>query len=386
MGKTNINNCAETMMSWESNWEDFKTNLPHKKDPYNKRNWGTTNHSICSFYGKLKPSISNILINTFTEEGGSILDPFCGSGTIPFEAAMNGRKSYSIDINPISIVLTNSKVKLTSYSKVMEIIADLANFISTFQVSEETFTRASEFGFNKKIVDYYHEQTFLDILGARQYFMQTENTAEIYLVKACLIHVLHGNRPYALSRNSHPITPYAPTGEFVYKNLIEKLTEKVVKVLMEKEKYTIKEGEVFHSDILKNWDPSIQDLDAIITSPPFFDSTKYYQTNWLRSWFLGWEYQDFEREKDLFVDTIQKRSMEVYDVVLAKCKERLKTNGVVVFHLGKSGKKDMGEEIKLYAKKYFTKIELFNEDVSTIEKHEINDKGSVSIHQYLVMV
>lgn len=373
------------MIDWNRNWEDFKTNLPHKKPPYKKRNWGTSNHSICSFYGKLKPAISNILIETFSEVGSSILDPFCGSGTIPFEAAMNERKSYSIDINPISIVLTNAKVKVTSSKKTIAIIDELSDFIANYTPSKLEIKKAREFGFNKKIVDYYHEQTFVEILSARQFFKEREISPENYLVKACLIHILHGNRPYALSRNSHPITPYAPTGEFVYKNLIEKLSEKVEKVLSEKENYELNEGEVFHSDILKHWDDSIQDIDAIITSPPFFDSTKYYQTNWLRSWFLGWETEDFEREKDYFVDTIQKKSMNVYDTVLGKCKERLKANGVIVFHLGKSAKKDMGEEIRSYAKKYFKKIELYNEDVSSLEKHGINDKGSVSTHQYLII-
>jgi hypothetical protein len=44
-------------------------------------------------------------------------------------------------------------------------------------------------------------------------------------VFASLLHVLHGNRPYALSRRSHPLTPYAPTGPVEYKSLLRKLEE-----------------------------------------------------------------------------------------------------------------------------------------------------------------
>ena len=47
------------------------------------------------------------------------------------------------------------------------------------------------------------------------------------MVFAAFLHVLHGNRPYALSRNSHPLTPYAPTGDFVYKNVIQHITDKI---------------------------------------------------------------------------------------------------------------------------------------------------------------
>lgn len=372
-------------MNWINNWNDFKVNEPFKNPPFNKRNWGTTNHSICSFYGKLKPSISHFLIKTFTQEGSNVLDPFSGSGTIPFEGAMNNRNTFAIDINPISIVLTNAKVKSINVKYVDVIMNDLSDFIDKCILTKEEISRASIFGYNKTLVEYYEPSTFHEILKARRFFKSLNNTSEKYLILACLIHILHGNRPYALSRKSHPITPYAPSGDFEYKSLISKLNNKLNKVVLELNNYKIKEGNVYHSDILLPWNNEIDNIDAIITSPPFFDSTKYYQTNWIRSWFLGWEFEDFDVEKTKFIDTIQKKSMDVYDDILKQSKERLRKDGVVVFHLGKSPKKDMGEVISKYAKPYFNKIELFNEDVSNLEKHGIEDKGSVSVHQYLIM-
>jgi methylase of polypeptide subunit release factors len=373
------------MTNWKEKWKSFQQNEPYKQPPFNKRNWGAGNHSLCSFYGKLKPAISHHLIKTFTDEGSSILDPFCGSGTISFEGAMNKRKTYSLDINPISIVLTSAKVKNINIDKVYKNLYHLSQHIENSVIDEAILKRAQSFGFNKKLVDYFEEKTFSEILKARNYFASAEKTPEHYFILACLIHILHGNRPYALSRNSHPITPYAPTGEFIYKNLISKLVDKLNKSLTDLTNYTITEGEVFHGDILDTWDYSINNINAILTSPPFFDSTKYYLINWIRSWFLGWEFEDFEKEKMKFIDTIQKKSMSVYDDILRQAKDRLTSDGVVVFHLGKSHKKDMGEEISKYAKRYFNSVEIYNEDVSHVEKHGIEDKGSVNIHQYLVM-
>ena len=43
-------------------------------------------------------SIGFHLIDTFVPDGGTIFDPFAGVGTIPFEASLNGKKSYGIDI------------------------------------------------------------------------------------------------------------------------------------------------------------------------------------------------------------------------------------------------------------------------------------------------
>ena len=76
------------------------------------------------------------------------------------------------------------------------------------------------------IPEFYHERTLREVLAARAFFRQTrDDSAEWSLLMASMLHILHGNRPYALSRRSHPITPYAPTGEAVYKSVVEKLAE-----------------------------------------------------------------------------------------------------------------------------------------------------------------
>ena len=67
---------------WLQNWSDFKSNLPHKNEPYSKRNWGSSLHSLCSYQGKLKPSIAHHLITCFSSEGDLVMDPFSGSGTL----------------------------------------------------------------------------------------------------------------------------------------------------------------------------------------------------------------------------------------------------------------------------------------------------------------
>jgi hypothetical protein len=342
------------MKDWKLNWEDFKENQPYKNEPFNKRNWGHPNHSICSFFGKLKPSITHFLVKTFTNENDNVFDCFSGSGTVPFESALNNRNSFAIDINPISVVITSAKIGILNRNIITSELQNLKEYIEKETVETSLLKKANEFGFNKKLKEYYHHDTLNEIILAREYFKKNRNnTSDQNLIIACLLHILHGNRPYALSRNSHPITPYAPTGDYIYKNLIEKLSEKLFKSLLQYESSVIKPGKIYENDILKEWPSDIQNLNAIITSPPFFDSTKYYLTNWLRSWFLGWEFEDFEKEKNYFIDTIQKSTFSPYDKILKKCKERLDKNGVVVFHLWKNEKKDMAKAIIPYAKRIF---------------------------------
>jgi len=371
----------------EIKWDMFKESLPHLQSPYNKRNWGSSLHSVCSYQGKMKPALAFKLVEVFSEPGDKVLDPFSGSGTIPFEAALNGRVSYGMDIGGLATSLSNAKIKAPCREDVTKIIERLEAHIKESKPSKKATKDSQEVKFNKTIPDYFHEDTFEEILCARDFFSSNHKPedANWALVMSCMMHILHGNRPYALSRNSHPITPYAPTGEFIYKNVVEKLWAKVNKSLDTERSNAFTNGHCYQADILAPWPEEIADLDAIITSPPFFDSTKFYMTNWMRYWFSGWSKTDFETQPKSFIEVIQKKSFDAYDFIFSQCHERLKKGGYAVFHLGHSDKCDMSESLKPYAKKYFEIIDSFNESVEHCERHGIADKGSVKGHQYLIL-
>ena len=78
------------------------------------------------------------------------------------------------------------------------------------------------------------------------------------------------------------------------------------------------------------------DLDAIITSPPFFDSTRFHTANWMRLWFAGWEASDFVEKPATFVDERQKRSFAIYDSIFSQGAERLKPGG----YFGRSSRQE----------------------------------------------
>ncbi|WP_447636915.1 DNA methyltransferase [Flavobacterium microcysteis] len=371
--------------SIDNEFEKFLMELPFKEFPYSKRNWGDPLHSLCSFSGKLKPSLAHHLINKFTSEGEKVFDFFSGSGTVPFEASRQSRISFGLDINPIAVAISKGKIGIPNEVDCMNILLDLRNHIENFIPEPATIEKAKFFGFNKTLIEYYHENTLIEILKARDFFKNYPNKNDsYYLILGSLLHILHGNRPYALSRRSHPITPYAPTGEYEYKNLCEKLSDKVFKGLKSVKNESFNRGNIYKGDIMDNWDEEIKDINAIISSPPFFESTKFYLTNWIRSWFMGWETEDFEKEKDTFIETRQRKSFELYNDIFIQAKQRLTTDGIMILHLGKSDKKDMGEVLLPIAKKYFNSAKLYNEDVSMVENHGMTDKGSVNVHQYIL--
>ncbi|MBN1436183.1 MAG: hypothetical protein JW936_03840 [Sedimentisphaerales bacterium] len=383
--RSNSHKKAKKLTFFEQ-WKDFKQNLPHQKQPYAKRNWGSALHSICSYQGKMKPSLAHHLVGTFVPDGGSILDPFAGVGTIPFEAALMGMKSYAFDVSPAAFAICAAKLQNSTLKTCQSLIKQLAEYIDKFVLAKDDLSAVASFGFNGRIIDYFHKDTFREIMAARSFFGSiSPNCPGRNMVLSCMLHILHGNRPYALSRRSHPITPFSPTGETEYRSLIEKLRQKVHRCFDTVLPDQYEPGKCFFQDATENWPNEVGELDAIITSPPFFDSTRFYLANWMRLWFCGWNDVDFKTRPQGFVDERQKHDFAVYEAVFRQSRERLRTGGVMVMHLGKSSKCDMAERLTEISQRWFNVVDLFLESVVHCESHGIRDKGTVSDHSYLVL-
>ena len=371
---------------WSAEWDSFKENLPHQKTPFRKRNWGNARHSLCSYPGKLKPAIAHHLVQTFVPEGGRVLDPFAGVGTIPFEAALADKLAYGFEISPAAFAIASAKVQCPTEEGCEAVIKTVKNFIKCNSTTDQETTEVNQLGFNGKIAEYYEPQTLSEVILSRRYFqIHSPETPEDRFVFASLLHILHGNRPYALSRRSHPLTPYKPTGSYEYRPLIDRLRAKVQRSLAENLPVDFRSGKIFFQNATSWWPKEVDQLDAVITSPPFFDSTRFYLANWLRLWFAGWSARDFDTCPSVFIDEQQKKSFDIYIPILRQARERLKSDGVVVLHLGKSAKCDMAAHLQKLSKRWFRSADLFDESVAHCESHGIRDKGTVTSHQYLVL-
>ena len=371
---------------WSHDWKIFKERLPHQQGEYGKRNWGHPLHSLCSYQGKMKPSLAAHLVRTFTTSGDKMLDPFSGVGTIPFEAALYGVESWGFDISPPAIHITAAKIGKCSTRNCEKLLKRIEKYLQENGVDKADLKVAKTIRFNGELKSYFHKKTFNEILVVRRFFMENPpSTPSESLVFASLLHILHGNRPYALSRRSHPITPFAPTGDTEYRALIPRLRDKVERSLVTPIPDGFLYGHSISQDATKRWPEHINQLDAVITSPPFFDSTRFYMGNWMRLWFCGWEANDFKERPMVFMDERQKRSFGVYNPIFRQCRERLKSGGVVVFHLGASKKCDMARELARIAKIWFRVADIYTESVAHCESHGIRDKGAVASHQYLVL-
>src|SRR6185369_5698817 len=75
------------------------------------RLWGHSLHPMCSYLASFPAALSHAFITRYSRPGDVVLDPFSGRGTVPLQAAAEGRIGVGNDLNPFAHLLTAAKVE-----------------------------------------------------------------------------------------------------------------------------------------------------------------------------------------------------------------------------------------------------------------------------------
>jgi len=349
--------------------------LPYKQGDYESRHWGHNRHSLCSYPSKLTSSIPHHLIQLFTQEGETVLDPMAGVGTIPFEASLNGRRGIGIDLSPLAYTITRAKLKSYDPIEVRFALRELKKYIQNY--SEDFDVSSVE----EEIQEFFHDKTLQEILAAQDFF-KNKDEDKYFLLRACTSHILHGNRPYALSRRSHNVIPIPPKGEFEYKPLIDSLSDKIERTLKYNTPSEFIDGTAYQTNAFE-LNQVISSADAIITSPPFLKTTEFLRQNRVRLWFNGWNYEKQEEMKEQFLEN---QELSKYVELLSCFNECLDAGSLCVIHTGVVNGNDMALEFAEKAPNYeFSPLGVVYENTEAMESQGRTDRGSTKEHQFLIL-
>ena len=355
--------------------------LPYREGEMSARNWGHRRHSLCSFPSKMKPALASTLVDLFSLSDSVVLDPFGGSGTVPFEAALQGRVAISNDLSPLAHAIGSAKLKPPSAGECNHLLAELEATL------KEGAADADLSAMEPEIHEFFHRRTAREIIVARQCLSSRSDNFHsddaALFVTACLAHILHGNRPYALSRRSHNIIPIPPKGRKEYKPLMASLRAKCERVLGSPLPPTFRAGKTLRGDAteLALADASV---DVVVTSPPFLGSTHFLRQNRLRNWLLGWSYAEQERRRDDFLE--HKPNLSPYTAIVAEMRRVIRPGGLAVFHLGIVKNENMAELLAPYfLDAGFAELGTVWEGTGDLETHGRSDRGSTHTHGMVVL-
>jgi DNA modification methylase len=95
-------------------------------------------HSLHPYPAKFPPQLPKKILKEYGTKGQTVLDPFCGSGTTLVEARIFGANAMGVDVNGLSVLL--SQVKATplfeeQFSAIKKFIADIENTVFQWKFS-----------------------------------------------------------------------------------------------------------------------------------------------------------------------------------------------------------------------------------------------------------
>ena len=373
---------ATETASIESLAARFQQDLPYKHEPFTKRNWGHPLHSLCSYQGKLKPAMAHWLVRHFCRPGQRVLDPLGGVGTIAFEAALAGLDAVSNDKSPFAATVAKAKLAPPSISEASEAFGRWWALVEAVPERDLDFA-STTFGLNGSVSDFFHERTLVELLRARAVFAgRAAWSGPDCFIWAALLHVLHGNRPYALSRTSHPITPFHPKGPRLYKSVRQKVWQRIESALSVPLPADFRPGTGLLGDFRDIPKYTSGQFDAIITSPPFL-GMRFDRPNWLRLWFCGWGEEDFHKTSLTFLERQQTKSTDVYREFFLAMRTLIAESGLLIIHIGGADGDRLISALRTLGQDAFALKAEVKENVQAVEQHGIRDKGLTTHHHLL---
>jgi len=254
-------------------------------------------HQLAPYVGKMKSAMARALILAYSGEGDTVLDPFCGSGVVPFEALLLGREAIGNDLNPYAHVLTMAK--LTAPQGLRDALSRASDYVQEAQATADGLCLDAV---PKWVREFFHPQTLRETVAVFGLLRQRGE----YFFQACILGILHHVRPGFLSYPASHLVPYLRTKlyppekfpqMYAYRDLKSRFLAKVRRAYR---RYSPPDTRLHWRVLQENaMHLSIPggSVDAIVSSPPYFGALDYGRDNRLRLWFLGVEdYKTVEAE------------------------------------------------------------------------------------------
>ncbi|MDP7669124.1 MAG: DNA methyltransferase, partial [Alphaproteobacteria bacterium] len=244
-------------------------------------------HEI-SYRACFKAQLPEFFISRLTSPGDTVYDPFMGRGTTPIQAALMGRKAIGVDINPLSVALTEPRLLQQRLSDIEERLKNI-DWSYSGNVDDE-------------LLVFFHRETLKQIYALRSWFLDRKESNQLdptdLWIRMVAINRLTGHSPGFFSVYTMPPNQAVTVDTQKKINMRRaQIPQKkdVPSLILKKSRSLLKDGTITESPgytlmvASANSTPNIDatSVDLVVTSPPFLDVVQYADDNWLRCWFLN---------------------------------------------------------------------------------------------------
>ncbi len=246
------------------------------------------------YYAMFPVDFAFEIIDTYTQKGDRVLDPFVGRGSSIYAAAAKDRTGCGIEINPVGWVYSSVKLRPTAKERVLKRLCEIASKAEEIDIEQANLSEFFSCAYTPKVLRF--------LLSARQNlrWRARESKIDRTLMAFILVH-LHGKRSSSLSnqmRDSKAMAPDYSVRWWKEREMTPPLIDPVP-FLEQRILWRYKKGKPeLSGDILLGDSISIlasniqrkafsEPFDLLFTSPPYYSVTNYHCDQWLRLWMLG---------------------------------------------------------------------------------------------------
>lgn len=237
-------------------------------------------HGLHPYPAKFIPHIPRTVLGELSKPGDLVVDPMCGSGTTLVEAAIAGRPTIGIDINPIATLVSRAKTTpLSAYAqKRLRRLADLIDVVDTpSKVIIPEFRNRQHWYDDRVSAAIAHTLTLINELDEPD-----ERTFARCALSAVLVSVSRQDSETRWVRTDRAVAPAD-----VYGRVARRLRDS----LMRAEQYCESARAPVSVITADARAMPVADSSAslVMTSPPYANSHDYYLYNKLRLFWLGYQ-------------------------------------------------------------------------------------------------
>jgi SAM-dependent methyltransferase len=147
-------------------------------------------HGFHSYAGRMHPTIARGAIEAYSKPGDTVVDPFCGSGTVLVEAQAAGRASVGVDASPLATAIARVRTSVLGAEGRERLVTEAA------RIAEESGERARKRkrpevpAWAKGEISRFHAHVLYELLGLRELVFEMEEDEVGRAVRLCLSSIL----------------------------------------------------------------------------------------------------------------------------------------------------------------------------------------------------
>jgi hypothetical protein len=251
-------------------------------------------HEI-SYRACFKPQLPRFFIERLTRPGDMVYDPFMGRGTTVLEAALMGRVPSGCDINPLSRVLVEPRLRPPSVAAVSRRLAEV-DWHARVDRPDDLLT-------------FYHPETLREICALKAHLVGRAAAGSLDAtdgwIRMVAVNRLTGHSPGFFSVYTLPPNQAASVASQQKINANRRQVpprRHVPQLIVRKSRQlvgdcpdrpggalqpTAEGARLYTAPAARTPEIPTGAVDLVVTSPPFLDVVNYAGDNWLRCWFCG---------------------------------------------------------------------------------------------------